>query len=205
MNVSKLELATNTKHTNLQKNEKCGGWLVVNGIPYATKDKRQGGVYFLCRCVYCGNVEDYINVQALKRHKANCSGGCRSCVLKKASPVGNASRMWKGVGEMSMAYVHNLKGAANRRNIPFEISPEYMWQLFLNQNRTCKLSGTELSFRPSTNERTGTASLDRIDRRFGYVEGNVQWVHKVINEMKWAKTDEEFVNWCEIVAKHNKE
>lgn len=46
----------------------------------------------------------------------------------------------------------------------------------------------------------GTASLDRIDSSRGYVEGNVQWVHKDVNFMKQALSQERFVELCTLVA-----
>jgi hypothetical protein len=203
MKLSKLELANKTKYTNIQSSDIYGGWQIIDGIPYITKNRRQGNIYFLCKCVYCNLAEDYTNIQVLKKYKLSGGGGCLSCVRKNTSPIGNDSPLWKGVGELPMAYVHNLRGAATRRNIQFDITPEYMWKLFVEQDRMCKLSGVELSFRPRTNERTGTASLDRINRDTGYVEGNVQWVHKIVNEMKWAKTDEELIYWCNIISKFN--
>jgi len=58
------------------------------------------------------------------------------------------------------------------------------------------LSGLDISF-------TGkTASLDRIDNEKGYVEGNVQWVHKDINNMKHTYPNDYFVNLCQQVALH---
>jgi hypothetical protein len=48
-----------------------------------------------------------------------------------------------------------------------------------------------------------TASLDRIDSSKGYVEGNVQWVHKRINIMKNDLSDSEFIEWCRVVSKNN--
>jgi len=37
----------------------------------------------------------------------------------------------------------------------------------------------------------------------GYVEGNVQWVHKIVNFMKQALPDNEFINWCRIIVNNN--
>ena len=45
-----------------------------------------------------------------------------------------------------------------------------------------------------------TASLDRIDSSKGYVEGNVQWVHKMINMSKQQYSQEEFIDMCKAVA-----
>jgi hypothetical protein len=47
-------------------------------------------------------------------------------------------------------------------------------------------------------------SVDRIDSLRGYVEGNVQWVHKKINIMKNVYSQEEFIILCKQVVKHTK-
>lgn len=49
-----------------------------------------------------------------------------------------------------------------------------------------------------------TISLDRIDSTKGYIEGNVQWVHKSVNIMKSTLTQEQFINFCKLVAENNK-
>lgn len=46
-----------------------------------------------------------------------------------------------------------------------------------------------------------TASLDRKDSTKGYVPGNTQWVHLVINDMKSDFSQQEFVDWCTLVAR----
>ena len=48
-----------------------------------------------------------------------------------------------------------------------------------------------------------TASLDRIDSSKGYIEGNVQWVHKRVNLMKGNMSTENFIEWCNLVVKNN--
>lgn len=44
-----------------------------------------------------------------------------------------------------------------------------------------------------------TASLDRIDSRHGYIPGNIQWLHKDINVMKWDHTTGRFIELCGMV------
>jgi len=34
----------------------------------------------------------------------------------------------------------------------------------------------------------------------GYIIGNVQWVHRDINRMKWGMTEDVFIRWCKRVA-----
>jgi hypothetical protein len=50
---------------------------------------------------------------------------------------------------------------------------------------------------------SGSASLDRIDSSKGYIIGNIQWLHKVINEMKWDYLQSDFIHWCRLVAQNN--
>ena len=37
----------------------------------------------------------------------------------------------------------------------------------------------------------------------GYIEGNIQWVHKDINMTKQSLSSEEFIQLCKDVAKHS--
>lgn len=45
-----------------------------------------------------------------------------------------------------------------------------------------------------------SASLDRIDSSKGYEQGNVQWVHKDINNMKQSFSQDKFIDWCKKVV-----
>jgi hypothetical protein len=45
--------------------------------------------------------------------------------------------------------------------------------------------------------------LDRIDSSQGYVSGNVQWVHTIINFMKTSLPQREFIRWCRLVTDHS--
>lgn len=65
--------------------------------------------------------------------------------------------------------------------------------LFVNQKQLCALSHLPL-------EMKSTASLDRIDNARGYIKGNVQWVHKDINFMKQDLSQEEFIEYCQLIS-----
>ena len=54
-------------------------------------------------------------------------------------------------------------------------------------------------------QRINTASLDRINSKKGYVEGNIQWVHKDINMMKHCLETSDFIKWCEKINENFKE
>ena len=147
----------------------------------------------------------------LERYKQiglTISCGCKSFIEK----LGNKHGLWKGYGEISSTYFTYLKrrsktGGHRKKDLTFDLSIEYLWDLFLKQNRKCVFSGEILTFGTlaqvrNKKDREPSASLDRIDSSKGYVEGNVQWVHKNLNIMKQDLTDDVFVEWCKKVASY---
>lgn len=110
-------------------------------------------------------------------------------------------------GEIPNSHINAIKQNAIKRNIKYSLTSDYLWNIFLSQNRRCVLSGIELFFTKNNNtskyRKETTASLDRIDSSKGYVKGNVQWVHKDINKMKLNKSDKEFIELCKICYLHN--
>jgi hypothetical protein len=148
-----------------------------------------------CRCE-CGDI-----VLRMTNHlkRGNCS--CKKCKAIEES------KRW-GYEEIRQHHWNTIERQAKKRDIEFKISIDYAWELYLNQNRKCSLSGLPITFSPSKKgHATGetTASLDRIDSDKGYIEGNVQWLHKWVNLMKSDFTQNEFLNYCRLIIEHNKE
>lgn len=115
-------------------------------------------------------------------------------------------RQRKTFGEIPNRMFTQIKRSAKRRGIEFDLDKDYIWELLIKQEFTCALSGQQIKFVKKLKngdldfERI-TGSLDRIDSSKGYIRGNVQWVHKMINQMKWHFQEEEFIGMCELVAK----
>lgn len=119
-----------------------------------------------------------------------------SCGCKRKQ-LGNNHPTWQGVGDFGLAQFNRIKNSAKTRKIQFSLTIEYLWNLYQKQNKKCALSGEEITL-SSSNKTWGTASLDRIDSMKGYVEGNVQWVHKDVNFMKSNLTQTRFF---ELISK----
>lgn len=113
---------------------------------------------------------------------------------------------FKGYGEISGYHICCIKANARRANREYALTPQYLWELFLSQDRKCYFTGVTIGFPPvnTAGYRTdlNTASLDRIDNTKGYVEGNVRWVHKDINKLRGALTDTRFIELCRQVSIH---
>lgn len=126
----------------------------------------------------------------------------KSCYLS-----GPDNPKWTGYMEIQGTYLTALKNQAKKRGLEFSISYEYLWDLFLRQDRKCAYSGIEIFFSRNNIEHINgdyTASLDRINSSLGYIEGNVQWVHKRVNVMKGNMEEQEFLNFCEAITFKNK-
>lgn len=126
----------------------------------------------------------------------------KSCGCKKIEFQRKA--IFKGVGDIYREFWKGYVCSAKQRNLKFQITMKYVWNLFLKQNKKCALTGEPLTFQTKSGKSDGTASLDRIDSTKGYIEGNVQWVHKNINMMKQEYPTQLFFEWCRKVVKHNK-
>jgi hypothetical protein len=115
-------------------------------------------------------------------------------------------KSWKGYKDISGDYWRTLTVAAKNKKLGFDLDIEYIWNLFEAQKGLCALSGlpiyleTSLGSLSKSGFQRRTACLDRIDSNLGYLKGNVQWVHKHINQMKWNRTEKEFVELCQAVA-----
>lgn len=127
---------------------------------------------------------------------------------KKCYLSGEDNPKYTGYKEMQGAFLASIKTGARKRKIEYSVSNEYIWELFLSQNRKCKYTGIPLFFsRNNLEHRMGhaNASLDRIDPSLPYVEGNVQWIHKRVNIMKGNMNEKEFLNFCEAIVLQNKD
>lgn len=149
-------------------------------------------VMWECVCK-CGAVV-YRRSYHLKR--GNCS--CNQC-----KAIEDAKRF--GFNDIRQHHWHNIKKQADKRNLPFSLTMKYAWDLFERQERKCTLSGLPIHFAKTKKDHaTGgtTASLDRIDSSLGYVEGNVQWLHKWVNLMKSDFEPDEFLSYCRLIVEH---
>lgn len=155
----------------------------------------------ICECTNCGNQNfDVAPISLIKGRTTSC--GCRRDQYSKTRGIN--SKLYKGYGELNGKYWWQIKNRAERRGYLIEISIEYAWNLYLQQNKKCALSGLPISFANSNKKSSETtASLDRIDSSKGYIEGNVQWVHKHVNIMKNIYEQNYFISLCKLITENN--
>jgi len=172
-------------------NKKFGKLKVISLYPSKNRGRGKSRVW-LCLCD-CGN-KKIVKGNYLK-HGTVKSCGCIKYLTK------NKSSTWKGYGDISGKFFRQIKASAIIRNIPFKLTIEKIWNLFLEQKKRCALTDIELNFQSRGCVPDGTASLDRIDSSKGYVIGNIQWIHKDVNRMKSDLSNGKFLGYCELIYK----
>lgn len=138
-------------------------------------------VLWKCLCD-CGNLS-IVHGRELR------NGSTKSCgCLKRRKGIHNPR--FKGYHGISGTKWHRIKYGALKRSLDFKINIKETWELLEKQDFICALSGECIR---------ENFSLDRIESLEGYIPGNIQWVHPVINQMKWEFSISKFLTLCYLI------
>jgi hypothetical protein len=148
----------------------------------------KGRGYWICDCT-CGK-----RARVAPSHL--CRGKLKSCGCSKPLRRGENGNNWCGFADFPGALLSGVRYRAARKNLPFDLTSEFLWKLYLQQDRKCALTGYPIDFQ---NKSPYKASIDRIDATKGYVQDNVQWVCKDINYMKHTLSQDKFIKLCKAV------
>lgn len=180
--------------TRIDLTGKRFGRLMVTGYSHTGKTKSGQGrtASWFCSCD-CGTTIVLTGRELKSGNTASCGCGHKA---------GKTNTAWKGCGELSGLRFSQIRKCAEKRNKPFNVTIEYCWQLLLAQDKKCALSGEPIAL-PLKKGEAFTASLDCINPELGYVEGNLQWLHRNVNQLKWDQPTEKFLFWIKKVYTHN--
>lgn len=129
---------------------------------------------------------------------------CKECGNHRSGELNSNFKGYKGLYTNWITFL-------NKKNLLMgfektDLTMEYLWELYINQNKKCALSNLELNQyikyidEKNRSRVTRTASLDRIDSSQAYKIGNVQWVHKDVNIMKNAFDQSYFIQICKLIS-----
>lgn len=89
---------------------------------------------------------------------------------------------------------------ALKQNIEFNITFDYVKELWNKQKGICALSGIPMTYALKEGRTPTNISIDKIDRAKGYTIGNVQLVCMACNQIKSDLTEEEMYNFCKRIV-----
>lgn len=163
------------------------GWLEVVGIEKIKKENK-----IVCRCTKCNESIVKKSLVYLKKSKDIKCINCHYNINNNNEYI------------VPQHYINSIIRGAKSRNIEYNVSREHLDDVIKRQNFKCVYTGLDISFTDSShkNRSNKSASLDRIDSEKGYIEGNIQWVHKDINIMKWDLSNLEFLSYIELIYKN---
>jgi hypothetical protein len=178
--------------TEMNKGERFGS-LVYTGDK-ESKNRRWLGK-FICDC----------GQECIKRIDIVKCGNTHSCGCK--SPNKGYKIRKKQMGDNYPYYV--LCGVyrknAKTRKIDFSLTMDDLQKQFEKQNGKCAYTGLDLVLPKDFLHIFGSeiASIDRIDSSIGYQVGNIQFVRKAINFMKYQLSHDEFIKMCKLVVENS--
>lgn len=165
------------------ENQKFGKFTVIETI---------NGSKCLCRCE-CGNICETWTYHLKTGKSTSC--GC--------SRKNNGSPTWNGYKEIPLTFFNRIKRKSKERNrnYQFDITIEYLWELFEKQNKKCALTGFDISFPKTCDDmlKRLNISVDRIDNNKGYIKENIRLVIPDINIMKNRLDNNLFLKYCYLV------
>lgn len=165
------------------------------------KTTRQTRVDYKCDCGQLGNVK---LSDIICKHRKGGTPRCRQCGIDS---------MKKGTELINGQYFYQIRHNAELRGIYFDITPQDLHDLWINQKGKCAISGISIQLPvkkkaykedgKQTIHYFGNASVDRIDSLKGYKKENIQWVLSKINIMKMETPQDEFIQLCKLIVNHN--
>jgi thiol-disulfide isomerase/thioredoxin len=160
-------------------------------------------------CTYCKETKPVIDFYKNGFRKDGSqiyNSWCKKCRLSLAKVTyreGNKyySSILTKRSKSYRSFLSYLMSKAKRRtDKEFNLTLNFLDELYQKQEGKCALTGRQLSHIPGDKN---TISIDRIDSRKGYTQDNVQLLAKEVNILKWNLTTDELLQFCKEILNHN--
>jgi hypothetical protein len=95
------------------------------------------------------------------------------------------------------------KNRAKAKNISFNLTLDYLKELWNIQEGKCAISKVEMSHTILEGKLDINASIDKIDPSKGYTIGNIQFVCNRVNMMKSDMSIDNLIYFCKLIINNN--
>ena len=116
----------------------------------------------------------------------------------------NASKNYYNNENMSANIIRRVKRRAKLIELDFNLTKEFIEELYVLQDRKCALTGLDFIFdKSNTSKRPFAPSVDRINSKLGYIKSNVRLVCVVVNFSLNEFGDEVFGKMCKAYVENS--
>ena len=175
----------------------------------AIKKYQRPQVEVKCDNIKCGKhfMKDASEVRRSKKRNAKnyCSLSCSSKIsvngLLQSENCGKGRNIGYNISDKYTGLRDHLRRAKYRTR-EFGITLDDLLEQWNKQDGICPYTGVKL-IHPIRLKDEGLiymASLDRVDSKFGYIKGNIQFISATANLAKNNMTHEEMIIFCKLVA-----
>jgi hypothetical protein len=153
-------------------------------------------------CPECAQTITYDNKSSYKsaQYRNSICKRCRTIRANKSEKRNNSGEknpFWKGYKDIPFHWFSKYFLRKGRKR-DGDITIQQIYDLWIEQDKKCKLSGLDIDFIRRDNG--VSASIDRIDSSKEYTIDNVQLVHKNINLMKNSFNQDYFISVCKMIS-----
>ena len=155
-----------------------------------------------CEQVYQGIAENFDIHHKKKDGTYSYAGQCKTCLA--AARAARSSHYKTDIALYTKRFMSATRCRAKQDGLDFDLTPDFLVDLWHQQEGKCYYSGREMDLLAATPTKTHPhvmfPSLDKKIPEKGYVQGNVCWTLYGVNRMKNDFTEQQFLEFCKIVT-----
>lgn len=137
-------------------------------------------------------------------HQTNKKGDFVRSVCRKCQQLSRNVNTSKTPESFIKNLYTQLKSTRRNSEYKWDITVEYLYQLYKKQDGKCAISGVNMTWHKGSGKTHYNISIDRKNPDLDYVPTNVQLVCVITNIMKHTLNDVDFYWWCKTIV-DNKE
>lgn len=215
-----------------QQCDTCGRWLDKNISNFKKYSKKTNGLNFhiTCReceekqqldkeykdgkllCHICGEYKDIDQFSFAGSNKyiirQNRDCRCNQCKTRQRKKVESEYSAQEKLMSVLQKRWLGAKDRAQKKNIPFTITKEDLYNLWISQEGKCAISNLQMTYELNEGRIYTNISIDQIQPQLGYTKDNIQLVCMAVNQLKSDFSMQEVLTVCNAVvnnlAKWNK-
>jgi len=145
------------------------------------------------RCFICGLWKDKSQFSKNLRNKIGLQAYCKTCISNQRCPISEIKDSQldeENIIRFISCKLSELKSKCHKKNIPFEISFDYLLDVWNKQNDMCYYTNIKMFH---DEYKWHSPSVDRKIPGLGYIKGNIVWCCNAVNSFKGLLTHDEFL------------